>query len=154
MFEPPQNLLPPPELVQSRFLAKVALESMAKRLAAYPEGLEYLVDESQLDLLRNHARRGTSPRWQTNVRRIYDANGRTFDVNGPAVQVIHESDFLVTEQGEWFFVLALFGVELAINLGGPDISGYVQWLYDNRNASPLYHGKNTYGQPKPSAVLV
>jgi len=45
----------PTVAVISRFLAKVALESMTARLSEHPEGLDYLCDEAQLDLLRNEA---------------------------------------------------------------------------------------------------
>ncbi|CAI8851489.1 hypothetical protein [Kosakonia quasisacchari] len=41
---------------------------------------------------------------------------------------MHEYDFLCTEEGEIYFVMALYGVEMTINIGGPDIEGYVNWL--------------------------
>jgi hypothetical protein len=139
----------PAGAVVSRFLAKVALESMAARLSEFPEGLDYLCDEAQLDTLRNHARRGTTAPWPVHTRRIYDANGKTFCPEGWAQQVVHESDFLVTPTGEWYFILAVFGEEFAINLGGPETEGYVQWLKDNNNESPLYSGKNRSGYAMP-----
>jgi hypothetical protein len=47
-------------------------------------------------------------------------------------------------------VLAIFGLELTINLGGPNIEGYERWLVENENASPLYSGKNAvYRMPSP-----
>jgi hypothetical protein len=124
--------------VVSRFVAKVALEAMAARIAEHADGLAYLCDEVQLDDLRHHARRGKISEWPVNVRRIYAANAKTFGKNGEPEQVIHESDFFVTDRSEWFFVLALFGVEFAINLGGPEIDGYRRWLKENNNGSPLY----------------
>lgn len=57
-------------------------------------------------------------------------------------QIVHEFDFLVTNKLEWYFIFVLFGLELAINLGGPDISGYVAWLEESNGQSPLYSGKN------------
>jgi hypothetical protein len=39
-------------------------------------------------------------------------------------------------------VLAVFGLELAINYGGPEIEGYTRWLEANGGTSPLYSGKN------------
>jgi len=45
-------------------------------------------------------------------------------------------------ESELYFVLALFGVELAINCGGPELDDYERWLADHRGASPLYWGKN------------
>ncbi len=149
----PMELPLPTGSIISRFVAKVALEFMAARLVQYPEGIEYLCDEPQLDLLRDHARRGTTPVWPVHTRRIYSANGKTFGPGGSEEQIVHESDFLVTPTSEWYFVLAIFGEELAINLGGPETEGYIQWLKDNNNESPLYLGKNQSGYPFPINVI-
>lgn len=124
--------------VASRFLSKVALESMALRVCMYDGGVDYLCDHEQLDDLRDHARRGRIADWPVHVRRIYPADARATDSDGKYVQTIHESDFLVTGSSEWFFALALFGVEFVINLGGPEIAGYAQWLNENGQRSPLY----------------
>lgn len=132
----------PSDRVVSRFLAKVGLEAMAEKLVAHPDGLEYLATEPQLDMVRDHARRGTTPDWPFSLRRIYDVDRKWIDEAGTAVQVVHEFDLLQTEAGEWYFVLAIFGLELALNMGGPEIDGYSQWLKCNSNASPLYWGKN------------
>jgi hypothetical protein len=135
--------------IASRFLAKAAMEGMAARLVRYPGGLKYLVEESQLDPLRNHARRGDNREWPFHSRQIYDANTKWIDEAGVQVQVVHEFDILQTDWGEWFFVLALFGLELVINYGGPEIDGYKRWLSENKEASPLYFGKNSSGWPLP-----
>jgi hypothetical protein len=37
-----------------------------------------------------------------------------------------------------YFVIAILGVEYAINVGGPDIDGYGLWLRQNEGRSPLY----------------
>ena len=132
----------PDGLVVSRFLAKVALEAMAQRLVDYPEGIEYLADEPQLDLMRNHARKGEISSWPYYSRRIYNTNATWQMDNATDPQVIHESDILLTDWNEWFFVLAIFGLELTINYGGPDIGGYERWLAEHDNVSPLYWGKN------------
>lgn len=126
----------------SRFLAKAGLEAMAQRLLEHPEGLAYLVDEAQLDPVRNHARRGDTREWPYHSRRIYDANKPLRDGTNAAVQIVHEYDFLQTEEGEMYFILALFGLELALNLAGPVIEGYIRWLEQHEHASPLYWGKN------------
>jgi len=39
-------------------------------------------------------------------------------------------------------VIAIFGLELTINMGGPEIGGYSKWLDEHVNISPLYFGKN------------
>lgn len=51
---------------------------------------------------------------------------------------MHEADFLVTPQEEIYHVQAIFGLEFAINIGGPSGDGYLAWLKDNDQASPLY----------------
>lgn len=132
----------PKGIITSRFLAKAALEAMAERLIAYPDGLAYLVDEKQLDLIRDHARKGSYREWPINVRRIYDANKKWNDETNAEFQIVHEYDILKTDWDEWFFVVAIFGLEFAINFGGNEISGYEQWLQEHDNASPLYWGKN------------
>lgn len=138
--------------VVSRFMAKVALEAMAARVIGHEGGQEYVCDERQLDPLREHARYGRLSNWPVHARTIYAPNARTSVTGGPWEQVIHESDFLVTSWGEWFFVLAIFGLELAINLGGPDIEGYERWLKENNQISPLYRPDKPalYPQPRPA----
>ena len=134
----------PASQVISRFMAKVALESMAARLVQFPDGLAYICDETQLDPLREHARRGRIKQWPVYARRIYDADAAIMLSDGTLQQVIHESDFLVTPLGEWYFVLALFGLEFAMNLGDPEVAGYEKWLSENDHASILYSAKNAH----------
>jgi hypothetical protein len=125
-------------------MAKVALESMAARLVQFPDGLAYICDETQLDPLREHARRGRITQWPIHTRHIYGPDAMVRGPDGTFQQVIHESDFLVTPLGEWYFVLALFGLEFAINLGGPEVAGYEKWLSENNHASILYSAKNAH----------
>src|ERR1017187_161314 len=134
---------PPPDLVVSRFLAKAGLEAMAQRLQQFPEGLAYLADEPQLDSVRRHAREGYPKSWPYHIRRIYDPDRHFTDNAGKEVQTIHEYDLLHTNSNEWYFVVAIFGLELAINLGGPEIEGYHLWLRTHGDISPLYHGRNS-----------
>lgn len=134
---------PPPDLVVSRFLAKAALETMAKRLEPYPEGLAYLVDEPQFDPIRRHAREGFPKSWPYHARRIYDADRHFVGHDGKQVQTVHESDILLTASGEYYYVLAIFGLELVINYGGPEVDGYRQRLREHSVASPLDSGRNS-----------
>jgi hypothetical protein len=142
---------PPPDRIVSRFLAKVALELIALSILESCKesddsnagaGIDYLVNESQLDLLRNHARRGDTTYWPYNLRRIYESNKKWIDEFGSEVQMVHESVILQTSWGEWFCVLAIFGLELVINCGGAEIEGYQRWLSENNGDSPLYSDKN------------
>ncbi|WP_283843615.1 HNH endonuclease [Brevundimonas albigilva] len=138
--------------VLSRFMAKIALESMAARLETSEGGLDYLCGEAQLDPLRDHARRGTTPIWPVHVRQLYPSDGYIVDASGDRQQIVHESDFLVTAAGEWYFVLALFGTEFAINLSGPDIDGYRRWVLEKPGESVLYSLKNLALHPMPTSA--
>jgi hypothetical protein len=139
----PMSAKAPPGPVVSRFLAKAAVEAMADRLVGFPEGLEYLANETQLDSIRNHARRGTPGRdWPCHARRIYPADRVFLGEAGRYEQTVHEYDILKTDWNEYFFVLAVFGLELTINYGGPEIDGYLRWLEANGGTSPLCAGKN------------
>lgn len=130
------------ETLTSRFLAKVAVEALAVRLVRYEGGVSYLATEAQFDPIRNFARRGGRHPWPYHNRRIYPADRMWTMPDGRKVQRVHESEILHTAQGEYYFVLALFGLELTINYGEPTISGYLDWLNRHDNASPLYFGKN------------
>ncbi len=132
----------PPAHVVSRFLAKMALEAMALRLLPYAGGHHFLIDEPQLDALRNFARRGQPKFWPHHLRRIYEPQRMLTDPDGTSYQTVHEFDFLITADSEWYFVFVLFGLELTINMGGPEIDGYLAWLRDHDDASPLYSGES------------
>lgn len=132
----------PYEPLVSRFLAKVAVEALAQQFINRSGTAEYLVEEAGFDPIRDYARRGQPKKWSYHSRRIYDSNQRWPDDNGNSYQIVHEYDFLRTESGEVYFVLALFGLELVINIGGPDIDGYIEWLKQNNELSPLYIGEN------------
>jgi hypothetical protein len=124
----------------SRFLAKMAVESLAARLLRSPEGLAYLVDETSLGPIRNYARYGKGETWPYSIRRIYDQDKKWETSEGP-VQRVWESDFLVVDPGQWYFVIAIFGLELTTNISFPALNGYRAWLKKNRGISPLYVGE-------------
>lgn len=130
----------------SRLVAKAALEMMAYRLRAHPGGLAYLVTENQLDSVREYSRFNHGPDWPISSRRIYCPDQPWYGPQGP-VQRVWEADFLVTDDGAWYFVLAVFGYESVINLGHREIAGYREWLWRHAHGSPL-HGGNA---PKADA---
>lgn len=141
---------PPSDRIVSRFFAKIALESLARRYAPYPAGLAYLCDERQLNPLREHARRGHIEDWPVHIRVLYPPESAILE-NEELRQVVHESDFLVTPWDEWFHVVVIFGTEFTINIGGPEIDGYLRWLQGSGGVSPLYIGENarSYAMPRP-----
>lgn len=148
------EMLPPNNSIISRFLAKMALEALADKLKDIENSLEDLINDSQFDMLRNHARLGSIKNWPCSIRRIYDYNKIWEYSDGLHGQMVHESDFLlipVEENSELateyimteiYFVIVLWGIEFAINMAGPEIIGYENWLKANDDKSPLYCGDN------------
>lgn len=133
---------PPNPTLMSRFLAKVAVEAMAFRLIESELPIGQLIDEPQLDPIRNWARRGfPETQWAFHERIIYDADHQHVDETGQRFQCMNEFDFFGTEHGELYFCLAVFGVEYTINMAGSSLDGYLLWLSQHNNASPLYTPK-------------
>lgn len=129
---------PPNDRLMARFVGKVGLEALARRflddagrIARVPE----IADHSGFDELRAFVRMGAQPAtWPISVRSLYPPE-YTFD---DGASVIHEWTLLYTDDRELFIVLALFGAEYTMNLGGPELDGYSKWLAASDGASPLY----------------
>lgn len=136
-FIVPEASAADPRLV-ARFLAKVGLEVLTHTVMVMPGWEREVVFRSELDVLRRFARFDQGRLWPFYERRIYREHHKFNDVNGEAVEVLHEFDTLYTQQGELYVVVAILGVEYAINLGGPEIDGYVRWLEEHGYRSPLY----------------
>ena len=136
------NFTPPSENYYiSRFLAKVAVEVIAQRLCVSKEGLMYLVNETQFDEIREFARYGKKHKtWPYHIRSIYSENKpfKSDDNSDGLIDRLFEYDILKTTKNEYYLVLILKGIEYAINIGGPEITGYNNWLLENKNKSPLY----------------
>jgi len=106
--------------------------------------MESFIDDDILDPLRKYVRGNLIVEWPCNVRRIYESKKRWLDVEThETYQVMNEFDFLFTDEYECYFVLALFGMEYAINIVGPSIEGYENWLLQHNNISPLYLDENS-----------
>lgn len=120
--------------IMSRFLAKAAIEMMAFRLRDQPSGLEYLANESALDPIRDYARYNEGRSWPYTTRRIYSQDKQwTGDI-----QRVWESDFLVIDPSQWYFIVAIFGLEFGINISYRGTDGYRAWLTAHDEISPLY----------------
>ena len=139
----------------ARFLAKVAFEALALCLYTHEGGLEYLINEKNLDAIRNYARFGNVKKWQYNVRRIYSSGKLWYESGEKPYQMVHETDFLFIPANDTvndqykevypYFLLALFGLEFVINIGDSSddsLKPYEHWLLEHGNISPLYAGKN------------
>ena len=122
----------------ARFLAKVAVECMALRtLANAPEQLPKFIDDKQIASLSGYARYGNCcVLWPFTERRIYSPD-RLFREDAEDYEVLHEWTFLFTDKGEMYFVMAILGIEYTMNMGGPDVEGYGDWLRENDGRSPL-----------------
>ncbi|MGC4049426.1 MAG: HNH endonuclease [Paludibaculum sp.] len=143
-WEPGDGVEKPSYRLMGRFLAKVALEAIAFRTREVAGSNEELVTKAELDELRRYARYNEGPDWPFTVRTLYPVNA-VFQNGREHFELLHEFDILVTHGMEYYLVLALFGVELVINLGGRELDGYRCWLEAHDYASPLYTPK----PPKP-----
>jgi HNH endonuclease len=131
-----------PSVIVARFLGKVGIEAFASRIEKDDALLTMMVQEERLDTLRGFVRYGEVIDWPISVRRIYDADSNWSDGERQIYQIMHEFDFLSLQDGEIYFVLALFGQEMVMNLGGPSLEGWENWLAEHDGISPLQHGKN------------
>jgi hypothetical protein len=132
----------PEEHLMSRFLAKTALEVLASRFLAVPGGLGEVIDKSELDELRHYARFGAPPKfWPFDTRVVYP-EGKMFVEGTQRYEVLHEYTLLYTESSELHLVVAILGIEYVINMGEPEIDGYIEWLKQYGFKSPLYIDKN------------
>jgi hypothetical protein len=124
----------------ARFLAMMAIEAWAKRLLDSEGDLAAdLIHKSELDEIRRFARFGDGAQtWPYFSRRLHPESHQFSDIDGTKFHVLHEYMLLYTDSNELYFVISILGVEFAINLGGPEIDGYQQWLKDNSGRSPLY----------------
>lgn len=136
----------PDDTLTSRWLAKMGLEMLAFRWQNIDGWNDYLVEHEGLDEVRRYARAPKpKEKWDYSKRRIYEQDNLTLTSDGQSVQMIYECDILTTgtsESSEFYFVIAIFGVEYSINLGGDSMDGYHRWLEINGGKSPLYSNKD------------
>ncbi|MEM9483336.1 MAG: hypothetical protein AAGA83_06550 [Cyanobacteria bacterium P01_F01_bin.116] len=116
----------------SRFLAMLALEAVALRFS-YRNDQDRIIDEPSFDKIRNFARYGQGVKnWPYHRQVLYpmDTLMRHPD-SGEWVQVGFGHDIILTPYPETYVSFTLYGVQFTINLGGPSIHGYEEWLKDN-----------------------
>lgn len=124
--------------IVSRFLAKAALELIVYKDCSTKEWLDEVTNTEELNSLREYARYGKGQFWEYNQRRIYDEEDRFCNpVHHPdPYEILHEMDFLCIDDNYLYYILVIMGIEYAINLGGPKIETYKEWLEHN-NISPI-----------------
>ena len=140
-----------PNILMSRFLAKCAYESIFLLGGEHDYQL-WLKERGNKDCifqdfeeLRLFARYGIGE-WPYSQRRIY-SEGTFFSYKGnEPYEVLHEQKFFFREvekideysfKAELYFVLVICGIEYVISVTDPDISGYLQWLKDHPDHSPI-----------------
>jgi hypothetical protein len=111
----------PPQRETSRFLCKMALETLAETLSSKPDGSEVLVDEPYCDNARAFARDGTNfsnwPYWQ---RRIFpEETLMRHPETHQWVQAGFGCCLFMNRQHETLFAFCFYGTEFVINVGGP-----------------------------------
>lgn len=131
--------LNPPKREMSRLLAKMALEAVALRFIGGEGGTDKLIDEPFFDSIRNYARVGNSVSdWIYHQRRIFpEETLMRHAKTGEWVQAGFGFDIFLNKRRETLFAFCLYGVEFVINVGGPSIKGYQEWLDDHHQISPL-----------------
>ena len=138
LYVPVPPDVPEASVETARFIGKVAIEMLAA-LGSEEEWNAELVDQAALDNLRTYVRRGTPTiTWPVGIRRIYDREHRFSDQISDNFEVLHEWMILPTAGGEYYGVVAIFGVEFVINLGGPELDGWTAWLAKNKMRSPIF----------------
>ena len=152
----PYNLeIPTNNQAVSRMLAKIALEFTALNFAKTKEELALLVDEEQLDPIRNYVRfNPKNETWVYHTRKIYDEHENFFLADGKSVDMVFECDFLMTENIEVYFIIAFKGVEFVINMAGSSVDGYLDWLKQHNNVSPLYRKGRHFGYKLTPEFLI
>jgi hypothetical protein len=139
--------IPDSDLRTSRFIGKVALEVLAYRCIQIPGWNDEIVDKADLDELRRYVRSGSAKSvWPVSIRRIYAADFLFQDKANGAHEMLHEWTILWQPGSECYAVIAIFGVEYAINLGGPELDGYNTWLKAHGDRSPLYDEPSAQSQ--------
>jgi hypothetical protein len=131
----------------SRFIGKVALEVLASKCIEIDGWNDEIVDQPALEEIRQYVRFNQPPNlWPIHLRRLYP-HETTFLEADLSFQVLNEWTILVTRSQEYFVVIALFGIEYAINLGGPELDGYIKWLHEHDHKSPLYWNEASASEP-------
>lgn len=129
----------PPKREMSRFLTKMALESLAFRLLNIDNDISCLIDEPHYDLIRNYTRFASGVDfWPYSRRSIFPLDTKMrHPETGAWVHAGFGHDLFITSRRETYFVFLIYGVEFVINTGGPSIKGYEEWLYQHDNISPM-----------------
>ncbi|MBB5536425.1 hypothetical protein [Rhizobium giardinii] len=89
-----------------------------------------------LDPVRRYVTIGEQPStWGYSRRRLY-AHDALFRENSDVYEVLHEFDFVYTEDKRLFFFLAIFGEEYGIDMSDPDPASCFDFREQQNGGSP------------------
>lgn len=131
----------PPRRLFSRFLLVMGLEYLAHRMLPVDGGIVAdHINNPALEEARRYTRFNEGHTdWPYHECLLYPEGKQFLDSEtGLPYDVPHEFTLLYTPKQEMYFVVALFGTQYTINLGGSELEGFCDWLKENGNASPLY----------------
>lgn len=136
LFERPMD---PPKVLMSRLLAKMAIELLSLRFLRDPQLIRRLIEDDHWERVRRWARFGDNfEEWPYSYRELFPEETLMRHPNtGAWVQAGYSLDLFVTKRRETFLAFILYGHEFVINIGGPSVKGYEEWLEKHRGISPL-----------------
>jgi hypothetical protein len=136
----------PPEREMSRFLCKMALETVAENFCLAPDGMDMIIDSPFFDNIRMYSRYGTNYlNWPYSQRRIFPEKAlMRHPKTNKWVHAGFGCGWFMNKRKETLFVFCFYGVEFVINVGGPSIRGYEEWLADHNNISPMVERLGCY----------
>jgi len=149
--EPPQD-----NLYISKFIGKIAIEALAKRVSSVEGWQNDFFENEGLDEIRDFVRYGKGYTiWPYHLRRIDSENQIKYDEkSNKFLEKLNEYDFLIPDNSltdgdihkidNLYFVMAIMGIEYTINLTNAGLNRYMTWLSDNQNKSILQMDKSEF----------
>lgn len=136
----------PPKKEMSRFLCKMAYETFAELFCKTPQGTVTLIHEPFLNNIRRYARYGDNfKEWPFSQRRIFPHD--TLMLHPTKNEWVHAGfgcGLFMNKRRETLFGFIFYGIEFVINIGGPSIAGYREWLSDHAGISPMVERLGCY----------
>ena len=140
-----------PNKIMSRFVTKCAYEYFLYNVGEkkYDACIKDLLgpENDILKSLREYARYGKGEYWQYSQRRIASEGELVYNPEENMIyERLHQMTFFIKEhehlqndcvRAEIYFVMDIAGIEYAICISDPNISGYIQWVSEHENQSPL-----------------
>lgn len=149
--EPPKN-----DLLISKFIGKIAIEALAKRVSSIEGWQNDFIENESLDQLRDFVRYGKGYSiWPYHLRRIDGENQIKYDKKlDKFLEKLNEYDFLIPDNSiiegyfnkinNLYFVLGIMGLEYTINLTNAGLDRYTTWISENQNKSILQMEKSEF----------